>query len=277
MTPIENLTKIIKNTTHLLIYAGAGMSVELGSQPYWTGTHNKYGGNKTKHNLTPIEHATEQTWHTHPNQQHQYAQETRELYLKNNTNSTHNLYTQLLKTLNQHNIDYFVATSNVDNAFHHYGYNPNRIYEKHGNYFYDQCLTGRNHTLHPHNPKITKCETCGSPLRPNILMFYDTGFSTIRETQQYYKYDDYIHQLKNKTPPKTTILEIGVGTTILAIRNLATKAYYQLKTTPYIHLNPNPDPTSTYTQLATLTGHPHPTAPEIWVKEPATNLTKNLP
>lgn len=272
---LRSLTRLIYSTDAVLIFAGAGMSVEIGNKPYWAGKNARYGGETTKHGLTPLQHATEEAWVNNPQQQTAYVKETQETFLHNLQSSKTNLYTELLKSLQKNNIDYHVVTSNVDNAFLYYGYDANNIYEKHGNYFYAQCSEHRNHPVIQYFEATKTCEECGALLRPNVLMFGDTKFSTVRETEQWYKYDDHFNNLIDNKK-KTLILEIGVGATVLNIRDTATKAYYLLKTAPFVHLNPIPEDINNYSQIALLTSREKPTGKELWIPRTSEELTKVL-
>lgn len=274
---LKSLANIIRNSKNLIVFAGAGMSVHIGNQPYWTGKNTKYGGELTAYGLTTLEHATENTWRSHYKEQVAYTQQAIQKFETNVRTSKENLYTKLLETITHNDIAYTIATSNVDNAFLHYGYNPERVYEKHGNTFYLQCSEIRNHPVVPISVGLeSSCEICGSFLRPNTLMFYDTYFSTVRESEQFYLYDDFINDLEENAISKTTILEIGVGTTVMNLRDMATKAYYRLNTAPLIHINPDTNPANHYSQIALLTSRPKPVAPEYWVNATAEELADYL-
>lgn len=274
---LQSIAKIIKDSKNVIVFAGAGMSAHIGNQTYWTGNTIKYGGNLTQYGLTTIEHATENTWRSHYQEQVAYTKQVTQNYENNMKASKENLYTKLLETFTQNNINYMIATSNVDNAFLHYGYNPQRVYEKHGNTFYLQCSQVRNHPVVPISVGLdSSCEECGSFLRPNTLMFYDTYFSSVRESEQFYVYDDFINDLEENPAPRTTILEIGVGTTVMNLRDMATKAYYRLNTAPFIHINPDIDPANHYSQIAMLTSRPKPVAHEYWVSATAEDLAEFL-
>lgn len=267
--------KIMQGVDAVLIYAGAGMSVEIGNVPYWSGEDSRYGGEVTKYGFTPVEHATEAAWFVSPERQQLYVNDLRENFLNNLNSSSVNLYTELLKTIEACGLDYHVVTSNVDNAFAFYGFDPDRIYEKHGNYFYVQCSNQHEQLVTEWDKNVANCDVCGFALRPNVLMFEDSNFSDVREVQQWFAYDNHLKELV-MGGKKVLLLEVGVGTTVLNIRDMAVKAHYVLHSSPLIHINPVKDDVNNYSKLAALRNFPVPVGKEIWVLDSGSDFAEVL-
>ena len=124
----EQITPGLTGSEAVLIYAGAGMSVGLGMKTYWSGSHSSYGSEESIYGFTAFEHASAALWKSHPEQQRAYYRDRLEEFNNKLEHSTENVYTRLLDWLNRAGKEYFVVTSNIDNAFIHYGFDPNRIY-----------------------------------------------------------------------------------------------------------------------------------------------------
>lgn len=233
---------LYKNATHVFIFTGAGMSVPLGTAPYWTGNGAQYGGEETAYGLTVLQHVKAHYWNQYEEEQLSYF---RELYtgidaLKDKKD-TH--YHTLLKSLEENGKDYFNITSNIDNAFLNYGYDPERLFEVHGTTRLSQCLRFPEfHGIFPTtDPQVgtAVCPTCGGNARPNALFFDDHLFNDKLET---YQYDQYLTWKQASLGKKSLVIEIGAGTTVSTIRHLGLRVhgYYDV---PFIRINPTPFPT----------------------------------
>lgn len=242
MTPLAQAQKLYQNATNVLVLSGAGMSVPLGTPPYYTGSKASYGGEETVYGLTVLQHVKARTWETHEEQQLAYFRDLYETFwnLRNRQN-TH--YHTLLNSLTNQNKNYFNVTSNVDNAFLNYGYHPDNLWELHGQTRLSQCLNYPSfHSVFPTtDPTIGEatCPQCGGPARPNALFFDDPDFNDLLESNQYSNYLKWKQTtLKN---PNLLILEIGAGTTVNTIRNLGLRVH-AYEHVPYIRINPQPYP-----------------------------------
>lgn len=271
----ESIAPALLSADRVLIYAGAGTSVELGIGTYWTGADSKYGSNESKHGFTALEHAHASLWRTHPEEQKQYFAEQYLLFQEKLQQSNENFYTKLLSFLTKHGKDYFVVTSNIDNAFLHYGFDENKVFEVHGNQTYTQCA---DCDIQPANG-TGNCPVCGLTARPNVLYFDDFSFDVERilsqETRYLYTLDEALDEVDMQGKTKTCLLEVGVGTTVPRIRDMATKAFYRLNR-PLIHVNPTFDPGSNYSQLAQYMVKETPNHPDIWVLETASSFGEKL-
>lgn len=256
---LDTLGALLESKKSILVCAGAGTGVELGLDTYWTGSHSTYGDQETKYGFTALEHANGALWRSHPDEQAAYY---RDRFLEFNSRlnvSTENLYTRLLEYFTRRGKDYFVVTSNIDNAFLHYGFREDRVYEVHGNHTFAQCVI---HGIVPYTGE-KYCE-CGSFWRPNILLFNDSDFHVGRVHNQRWEYSVWLEQKMDDRANNVAdllILEIGVGTTVPRVRDMATEAYY-LMDQPLVHVNLMVDADSDYKKLF----HPVlPTAWEAWV------------
>lgn len=231
-----NVKKILQDSKNVFIYAGAGMSADLGIKTYWSGEGSLYGSEVSKYGFTTLEHANASMWREHYSAQKKYALDRLEENSRKLSESSDNIYTSLLRFLQQNGRKYSVATSNTDNAFLHYKYSEQDLYEAHGNQRWLQC-TERRHGVFELNAEFT-CLACSRPARSNIFMFDDYDFQIDRESRQVYNYFDQNYEMidKIKVGSPGVILEIGVGNTVSKIRNMARKQHKELGI-PYIHVN----------------------------------------
>jgi len=224
----------IRNLFHgadgIVILAGAGMGVDSGL-PDFRGSSGMW----TKAKEDFITHATARgfeddpvsAWNFYINRIIQYG-----------SIEPHAGYHRLLDALVQHQKDYFVVTSNVDGHFQKAGYDPRRIYEIHGDLRHAQCVQPCTRDIYP-MPAFTatvasvddmpKCPRCGYILRPNVMMFSDSGLV-------WRNIDAGEDRYRTWAAPKMDLLgiEIGAGTVIPSIRYFGEE-----KTAALIRINPN--------------------------------------
>ena len=255
MTTVADLTQLLAEHPNVLIAAGAGMSAELGLKTYWTGDENQYAGGLSRHNLTHLEHVQWSTWKNHPTVQSTYFQELQAEFNKALTHNPESHYTELLKWLEDAQKNYFVVTSNIDNAFLHYNYDPERLLEVNGTLSYSQCLTAPSkHGVFETLPN-SACPKCGKDARPNALHFDDYVFNGSRRKTQENNLKRFIYN-----NPDILVLEFGVGGTVPSIKHITETVRLEEAGTV---LQVNPDVRNTY-QLKSR--HPHrPSGPRIAV------------
>ncbi len=277
-TITNDLTQItlladLQQAKGVLIFAGAGMSADLGIPTYWTGNNTTYGGEeKTQWGLTTIEHASGMFWQTHKQAQQAYFASrkafTDSLIAKAKSNPA-NHYTTLLRVLANLNLNYFVTTSNIDRAFPKFGFDENRLFEVHGTHAFSQCLNERSrHGVFPTNEdkdtfgiiQPTLCPKCGVDTRPNIMGFDDPDFNPNRLMEQNVKYREFCDDNVNEN---WIILEFGVGNTVTNIRNKSIRASIEYNI-PLYHINPNVDKGSNLAWLFSA-NRGGKQAQEIWV------------
>ena len=124
----------------------------------------------------------------------------------------------------------FVFTSNVDGHFRKAGFTPSRIYECHGSIHRLQCMAHCNgdiwptSTLYPQLDEVAchmlgdlpHCPDCGALARPNILMFDDAHWNSIRSDTQRMLLDKWLDS--SQTP---LVIEIGAGRAIATVRHFS--------------------------------------------------------
>lgn len=125
----------------------------------------------------------------------------------------------------------FVFTSNVDGHFHKAGFVATRIYECHGSIHRLQCTANCNgkilptSNLHPQVDEaacemlgdLPHCPDCGALARPNILMFDDAHWNSIRsDTQQ-----AMLSQWLSSACAPPLVIEIGAGRAIATVRHFS--------------------------------------------------------
>lgn len=232
------------------------MSAELGLKTYWTGDKSQYAGGVSSQNLTHLQHVEARTWRTHPNEQLAYFKELTDTFNETLKSNEKNHYTDLLQWLEQNNKNYFVVTSNIDNAFHHYGYAPEKVFEVHGSLTHSQCTqASRKHGVFLTNDTQT-CPKCGTHTRPNILHFDDVAFNRDRTKSQEAYFRSWLYRSHN-----LTVLEMGVGSTVPTIKHITETLRVEENSTV---LQVNPDLRSQYTLT---TRHPHrPSGPRLAVQ-----------
>lgn len=242
------------------------MSQELGTPVYWEGDGAAYASTKSDYGYTELEHASAPLWFSDKKAQEQHFHDT---YVHMNTLHEKNLqtssYAKLLSWLQENNKEYFCITSNVDSAFLHAGYDSFNLFEIHGSYRKSQCLMFPEHGLFRTNPELenTPCPKCKSSSRPNVLFFNDGWFNSDNHLIQEIRLRKFLREQGT-----TVLLEVGVGTTVMNLRNL-TNSLYMEQRFPLIHVNPA-DPEeliSEQTYMAT---------PEYWIQETAANGLNQL-
>lgn len=122
----------------------------------------------------------------------------------------------------------FVFTSNVDGQFQKAGFSEDRVLEVHGSIHHVQCL-GECPDIQPATPysvevdpetfrakpPLPTCATCGSLLRPNILMFGDWSWDSTRSGEQRQRLTRWLETVRGG---KLAIIECGAGTAIPSVR-----------------------------------------------------------
>jgi NAD-dependent SIR2 family protein deacetylase len=135
-----------------------------------------------------------------------------------------------------------VFTSNVDGQFEKAGVPPPHVTACHGSIHNLECLDDCGHgvwhadalvpDINEHacewRGPLPTCPGCGGLARPNILMFYDSGW----DGRRYEAAEMALRQWLDRTP-RLVVVEIGAGTAIPSVRRFgeATRA-------PLIRINP---------------------------------------
>lgn len=207
------IKKYIDESDGIIILAGAGMGVDAGIPDFRgkTGLWTQEKGIFLKHTLGSafFDHPLD-TWNFFI---------SRFLNYKNIT--PHSGYYDLLK-LKDYGKDLFVVTSNVDGHFKKSGYDPEKLYEIHGNLEWLQCskLCCRDTIKMPSFTSIVDsikdlphCEQCGAVMRPMVMLFNDPAFYPKYTSLQSIKFLDWSSDKINLLG-----IEIGAGLAVASIR-----------------------------------------------------------
>ncbi|MDY6820737.1 MAG: Sir2 family NAD-dependent protein deacetylase, partial [Deferribacterota bacterium] len=104
------------------------------------------------------------------------------------------------------------------------------IYEVHGSIHYLQCIKPCKEKIWENNfnieidfntmraKNIPRCKYCGDVVRPNILMFGDFSWVSLRADEQSERFNRYVDRIGGND---VVILEIGAGKAVPTIRYLA--------------------------------------------------------
>ncbi len=126
---------------------------------------------------------------------------------------------------------YFVFTSNVDGQFQKAGFPENKIVEVHGSIHHLQCTLPCDRDIWPAGgveikidmnsfralDPLPKCPYCGRVARPNILMFGDWSWVSLRTDAQEASFEAWLSSLREKKA-NLAIIEIGAGTAVPTVR-----------------------------------------------------------
>jgi NAD-dependent SIR2 family protein deacetylase len=124
----------------------------------------------------------------------------------------------------------FVFTSNVDGQFQKAGFDAGRILECHGSIHFLQCSRNCGRDVQPADgveidvdertirarTSPPRCSDCGAVARPNILMFGDWEWDSIRVDEQQARYQDWLRRIDGK---RLAVVELGAGLTIPTVRH----------------------------------------------------------
>jgi len=146
----------------------------------------------------------------------------------------------LLNWIKEFNLNYFIATSNVDGQFQKAGFPEDQILEVHGSIHHLQCTIPCNNNIWPNNGEfkidestmrsinVPKCPECQRVARPNILMFGDYSWLAKRSSIQEESFDEFLQDNNNK---RMVVIEIGAGSSIPTIRHLSEQLGQRPQTT----------------------------------------------
>lgn len=137
----------------------------------------------------------------------------------------------------------YVFTSNVDGQFRKAGFDPRRIVEVHGSIHHLQCLHGcladiwPADTLRPVVDNAScqllsgfpRCPHCGTIARPNVLMFGDWSWLSVRTDLQKVGLHAWLQQVQ-----RPVVIEVGAGRDIVTVRRFGE----QVRGATLIRINP---------------------------------------
>ena len=240
----EEAADFIRNANAIVVTAGAGMGVDSGL-PDFRGNRGfwNYYPMYERLGLSFIQAANPEHFETDPQFGWGFYGHRTNLY---RDTIPHAGFEILLDWIDQFNLDYFVATSNVDGQFQKAGFSKERIYEVHGSIHHLQCTIPCNQNIWPNDAEysidestmraqdVPKCPQCQRVARPNILMFGDYSWLSGRSAIQDENFDKFL-QLNHDQ--HMIVVEIGAGSSIPTIRYLSEQLGQQ-KLTTVIRINP---------------------------------------
>ena len=237
---LSRAINLIKEADAVAIFAGAGMSVDSGLNPFrgedglWMKSMILEG--KAYNHLDLMSH---DAFIDTPKIAWEFILNLREKY---HQTKPHEGYFKLLEILKDK--EHFIVTSNIDEHFVKAGFDEHRIFECHGSINYMQCLdilerevwlTPDIHPMKLETNNLPICPNCGSVCRPNVLLFGDWFWIPIRSIHQQIRYNNWSKEIKEKKKSIIAI-EIGAGKTIRTIRKTAET--FASNNYPLIRVNP---------------------------------------
>lgn len=144
----------------------------------------------------------------------------------------------------------FIFTSNVDGQFQRAGFAAERVLEIHGSIHHMQCLRGcglgisdaafasidlDEKTMRAREP-LPRCLRCAALLRPNILMFNDFGWDSLRSDAQSVRFQAWLAQQVGRRA-RFAVVECGAGVAIPSVRRFCAQVARQ-QSVPLIRINP---------------------------------------
>ncbi|MFN6040176.1 MAG: SIR2 family NAD-dependent protein deacylase [Bacteroidota bacterium] len=243
-TKFEQVAELIQKAEAIAIFAGAGMGVDSGLEQYrgddglWTksiiinGKAVKYRDLMTHQ---AFEEVPKKAWGL-----------VASLINKYNSTTPHSGFSELLNLIKDK--EYFVITSNCDEHFQKAGFNEESILECHGSVYNMQCMDILEREIwitpeiifHQENLMaeypLPCCPNCAGNCRPNIFLFGDWFWVSIKSASQQKRYNKWSKEIK--TICKNILaIELGAGKVIPTIRNSAEK--FAGQSIPLVRINPN--------------------------------------
>ena len=223
----EKLKNKIKEADAILITAGAGMGVDSGL-PDFRGNEGFWKAYPVIKDLghSFVDMANPQWFETNPALAWAFYGHRLNLY---RDTVPHEGF-HLLKELVEDKKDYFIFTSNVDGQFQKAGFDESKIEECHGSIHHFQCVAcgkgvycAKDEIIEVDMVKfealnIPKCPQCNAIVRPNILMFGDWDWESIRTVEQEARLYEFKQSVQENNY-KLVIIEIGAGEHIPTVRH----------------------------------------------------------
>jgi NAD-dependent SIR2 family protein deacetylase len=243
---ITHAANVLDHAQSLLITAGAGFSVDSGlpdfrgDKGFW-----KNYPPTAKRGLSLIEMANPQFFKREPELGWAFYSHLFALY---QGAIPHPGFLQLLELGRSKKNGYFVLTSNVDGQFQKAGYDEHNIAECHGSIHYLQCSTPccddiwsvqdlkieiDEDTFKAISP-LPRCKHCGEIARPNVLMFSDGSWNSLRSKKQLERLWVWLREKQKNL----AIVEVGAGTSVVTIR-LYSEQFAKKYDCPLIRINPH--------------------------------------
>lgn len=227
MNDLDRAARIVRESSAILVAAGAGMGVDSGlpdfrgDRGFWKAypPYQQLG-------LSFVDLANPRWFEMDP--EFAWGFYGHRLALYRNT-APHEGFAILRRWIASKPNGGFVFTSNVDGQFQRAGFDPNAILECHGALDYLQCMSDcgvgiiRADSFHPDideqtfraRGELPGCPRCSALMRPNVLMFGDGGWDSAREDEQSRRFEQWLGGIAGG---KLAIVECGAGTAVPTVR-----------------------------------------------------------
>lgn len=225
---LQRAAELIQKADGLIVAAGAGMGVDSGL-PDFRGPEGFWRAYPAlgRQRLRFEDVADPRTFREQPRLAWGFYGHRMNLYRHTKPHEGFALLQRIGQTL-KHGL--FAYTSNVDGQFQKAGFRGNRVCEVHGSIHHLQCLDGCLGDLWPAadlEPVIDeeqclwmsplpKCPHCGGLARPNILMFGDADWLSVRTAGQRAVFDHWRREIE-----RPVVIEIGAGKSVSTIRRFS--------------------------------------------------------
>ncbi|MFY0673848.1 MAG: hypothetical protein JXQ87_10600 [Bacteroidia bacterium] len=232
---LKNVASKISAADVLIVLAGAGMSADSGIPVYRDKDGLWQKDIAVNGSAVPI---SELNTHNAFIENYELAWElTKDRIQTISKAEPHSGYINLLSLCEEK--EHFVITTNIDSLFVKSNFNENRIVEMHGTLEYFQCLTlcEKEIWLMPESlndlPPI--CPNCGGKTRPNIRLFEDWYWLSVRSKDQEKVYSKFLKLVKSENR-SVAVIEIGAGTKLPYLRQIGERL--AKNGWPIIRINP---------------------------------------
>lgn len=227
---VERAARILRESSAILVAAGAGMGVDSGlpdfrgDRGFWKAypPYQQLG-------LSFVDLANPRWFEMDPEFAWGFYGHRLALY---RATEPHRGFTILREWIARKPHGGFVFTSNVDGQFQRAGFDPNAILECHGALDYLQCTSDcgvgvvRADSYQPDvdpesfraRGQLPTCPRCSSLMRPNVLMFGDSGWDGSREDEQSRRFEQWLGGMGGTLSGKLAIVECGAGTAVPTVR-----------------------------------------------------------
>ena len=239
-SPLTQIVRLLRQADSLVITAGAGMGIDSGL-PDFRGAHGFWRAYPAlgRAGLSFEDMANPRAFRDNLRQAWGFYGHRLNLY---RGTDPHIGFQKVLDLGKQFPGGFFVFTSNVDGQFQKAGFPEDRIVECHGSIHFLQCLNACRPDVWKADslaPQIDEpscrllslppaCPSCGSPARPNVLMFGDGEWVGRRTRQQILAFREWFQSVS-----RPVALEIGAGESVPTVRNFG-----EALGCPLVRINP---------------------------------------
>ena len=242
MNPLElqilQAAEIVAGADALIISAGAGMGVDSGL-PDFRGNDGfwKAYPSLAKANVNFTEVASPRTFHQDPKLAWGFYGHRLALYRQT---VPHPGFAILRKWCERMQLGARIFTSNVDGQFQKAGFLEDQVHECHGSIHHLQCMNECVSRVWPAEQFLPEvdvetcrllnkppvCPHCGGLARPNVLMFNDWNWASVRSNTQHRAETNWLSS-QAEALPRIVVVEIGAGTAIPSVRHFSHRLIHE--------------------------------------------------